>query len=175
MLISALRVDSCLDRVPPLPASRVSCATASYATSASSPSRSSRLDIRPLSARVRTGRSSRCAYAACGPSNRHARCLTDRVDEELLGDRLPQLKVVANYALSFDNIDLQAAPTRGPSPLAWRRGWRRPRSVDAVDAVVTRHVLPQHVWIQLTAAHQCAVAVLKDVTPRSGLSFTARL
>ena len=85
----------------PLPASRVSCATALYATSASSPSRSSRLDMTPLSARVPTGRSSRCAYAACGPSNRHARCSPTASTRNCWGPPWPRLKVVANYAVGF--------------------------------------------------------------------------
>ncbi|MDZ7267086.1 MAG: D-glycerate dehydrogenase [candidate division KSB1 bacterium] len=39
--------------------------------------------------------------------------LTDRIDAELLDAAGPQLKVVANYAVGFDNIDLQAATARG--------------------------------------------------------------
>jgi glyoxylate reductase len=39
--------------------------------------------------------------------------LTDRVDEELLSAAGPQLKVVANYAVGFDNIDLQACTRHG--------------------------------------------------------------
>jgi glyoxylate reductase len=38
--------------------------------------------------------------------------LTDRVDEALL-DAAPQLKVIANYAIGFDNIDLSATAARG--------------------------------------------------------------
>lgn len=38
--------------------------------------------------------------------------LSDRVDASLL-DAAPRLQVVANYAVGFDNIDLQAARTRG--------------------------------------------------------------
>jgi glyoxylate reductase len=38
--------------------------------------------------------------------------LTDRVDGELL-DRAPGLRVVANYAVGFDNIDVPAATQRG--------------------------------------------------------------
>jgi len=38
--------------------------------------------------------------------------LTDRVDGELL-DRAPRLRVVANYAVGFDNIDVPAATQRG--------------------------------------------------------------
>ena len=38
--------------------------------------------------------------------------LTDRVDEELLS-RAPKVKVVANVAVGFDNIDLAACKTRG--------------------------------------------------------------
>lgn len=38
--------------------------------------------------------------------------LTDRVDGELL-DQCPRLRIVANYAVGFDNFDLPAASTRG--------------------------------------------------------------
>lgn len=38
--------------------------------------------------------------------------LTDRVDRELL-DRAPGLKVVSNYAVGFNNIDVPAATSRG--------------------------------------------------------------
>src|SRR5215210_7918289 len=38
--------------------------------------------------------------------------LTERVDAELL-DALPNLKVVSNYAVGSDNIDLDAARERG--------------------------------------------------------------
>jgi glyoxylate reductase len=38
--------------------------------------------------------------------------LTDRIDEEVIG-AAPKLKVVANYAVGFDNIDIQAATKRG--------------------------------------------------------------
>jgi glyoxylate reductase len=39
--------------------------------------------------------------------------LTDRVDEEFLDAAGPQLKVVANYAVGFDNIDVEACTRRG--------------------------------------------------------------
>jgi glyoxylate reductase len=39
--------------------------------------------------------------------------LTDRVDDELLDAAGPQLRVVANYAVGFDNIDLDACRRRG--------------------------------------------------------------
>jgi glyoxylate reductase len=39
--------------------------------------------------------------------------LTDRVDEELLDAAGPDLQVVANYAVGFDNVDLEAATRRG--------------------------------------------------------------
>ena len=39
--------------------------------------------------------------------------LTDRVDEEFLDAAGPQLTIVANYAVGFDNIDLDAARARG--------------------------------------------------------------
>jgi glyoxylate reductase len=39
--------------------------------------------------------------------------LTDRVDDELLDAAGPQLKVVSNYAVGFDNIDLPALTRRG--------------------------------------------------------------
>ncbi len=37
---------------------------------------------------------------------------TEQVDEELM-DRAPRLKVVSNYAVGFDNIDVAAATKRG--------------------------------------------------------------
>ena len=39
--------------------------------------------------------------------------LTDRVDDELLDAAGPQLRVVANYAVGLDNVDLDAAQGRG--------------------------------------------------------------
>ena len=39
--------------------------------------------------------------------------LTDRVDDELLDVAGPQLKVVANYAVGYDNIDVPACTRRG--------------------------------------------------------------
>ncbi|HVM30323.1 MAG TPA: D-glycerate dehydrogenase [Candidatus Limnocylindrales bacterium] len=39
--------------------------------------------------------------------------LTDRVDEELLEAAGPQLKVVSNFAVGFDNIDVPACTRRG--------------------------------------------------------------
>lgn len=38
--------------------------------------------------------------------------LTDKIDADLM-DRNPQLRVVANYAVGFDNIDIPAATARG--------------------------------------------------------------
>jgi glyoxylate reductase len=39
--------------------------------------------------------------------------LTDRVDDELLERAGPGLRVVANFAVGFDNLDLEACTTRG--------------------------------------------------------------
>ncbi len=39
--------------------------------------------------------------------------LTDRVDDELLDAAGPRLRVVANYAVGYDNIDLSACARRG--------------------------------------------------------------
>ena len=39
--------------------------------------------------------------------------LTDRVDDELLDRAGPQLKVVSNFAVGFDNIDIAACTRRG--------------------------------------------------------------
>jgi glyoxylate reductase len=39
--------------------------------------------------------------------------LTDRVDDELLDAAGPQLKVISNYAVGFDNIDVPACTRRG--------------------------------------------------------------
>lgn len=41
--------------------------------------------------------------------------LTDRVDDEFLDAAGPQLEIVANYAVGFDNIDVQACTRRGVS------------------------------------------------------------
>ena len=38
--------------------------------------------------------------------------LTDKIDAELMG-KAPKLKVVSNYAVGFDNIDVKAATERG--------------------------------------------------------------
>lgn len=38
--------------------------------------------------------------------------LTEKIDAEVLAAAGPQLKIVANYAIGFDNIDLPAAKTR---------------------------------------------------------------
>jgi glyoxylate reductase len=55
------------------------------------------------------------------PTELHARAtpceglltmLTDRVDQALL-DAAPRLRVVANYAVGFDNVDLEACAARG--------------------------------------------------------------
>jgi lactate dehydrogenase-like 2-hydroxyacid dehydrogenase len=39
--------------------------------------------------------------------------LTDRLDDELLDAAGPQLRVVANYAVGYENVDLEAATRRG--------------------------------------------------------------
>ncbi|MBI3746144.1 MAG: D-glycerate dehydrogenase, partial [Chloroflexi bacterium] len=39
--------------------------------------------------------------------------LTDRVDDEFLDAAGPQLKVVSNYAVGFDNVDVAACTRRG--------------------------------------------------------------
>jgi len=39
--------------------------------------------------------------------------LTDRIDEDLMDAAGPDLKIIANYAVGFDNIDVKAATYRG--------------------------------------------------------------
>ena len=39
--------------------------------------------------------------------------LTDRIDDELLDAAGPQLRVAANYAVGYDNVDLEAVTRRG--------------------------------------------------------------
>jgi glyoxylate reductase len=39
--------------------------------------------------------------------------LTDRIDDELIDAAGPQLRVVANYAVGYDNVDLEACTRRG--------------------------------------------------------------
>ena len=41
--------------------------------------------------------------------------LTDRIDDELLDAAGPQLRVVANYAVGFDNVDVEACTRHGVS------------------------------------------------------------
>ncbi len=50
--------------------------------------------------------------AAIGEADALISLLRDRIDDELL-DAGPQLKVVANCAVGYDNVDLQAAVRRG--------------------------------------------------------------
>ncbi|KKU14189.1 MAG: Lactate dehydrogenase and related dehydrogenase [Candidatus Magasanikbacteria bacterium GW2011_GWC2_45_8] len=38
--------------------------------------------------------------------------LTDKIDGEIMDAGSPRLKIIANYAVGFDNIDLKAAATR---------------------------------------------------------------
>jgi len=42
------------------------------------------------------------------PGRRAITLLTDRIDDEFLDAAGPQLKIVANYAVGFDNIDVDA-------------------------------------------------------------------
>src|SRR5689334_9643240 len=39
--------------------------------------------------------------------------LTDRIDSDLMDAIGPQLKIISNYAVGFDNIDVKAATDRG--------------------------------------------------------------
>jgi len=39
--------------------------------------------------------------------------LTDRIDSDLMDAAGPQLKIISNYAVGFDNIDIKAATDRG--------------------------------------------------------------
>ena len=39
--------------------------------------------------------------------------LNDKIDEEIMGAAGPQLKIISNYAVGFDNIDIEAASERG--------------------------------------------------------------
>ena len=58
--------------------------------------------------------------------------LTDRVDDEFLDAAGPQLKIVANYAVGFDNIDVDACTRHGVlasnTPRFWRKRPQAPRS-----------------------------------------------
>ena len=53
--------------------------------------------------------------------------LTDRVDDELLDAAGPQLRVVANYAVGVNNVDLEACRRRGVRRLEHAR---RPHRYD---------------------------------------------
>ena len=39
--------------------------------------------------------------------------LTDRIDADLMDAIGPQLKIISNYAVGFDNVDVKAASDRG--------------------------------------------------------------
>jgi glyoxylate reductase len=66
-----------------------------------------------LSAEPRDVSPSRDALKTCLREADAAICtLTDRLDAAMLGD-VPRLKIVANYAVGYNNIDLAAAATHG--------------------------------------------------------------
>ena len=51
--------------------------------------------------------------AGCAGADGVLVTLSDRVDDELLDAAGPQLRVVANHAVGYDNVDLEAASRRG--------------------------------------------------------------
>lgn len=51
--------------------------------------------------------------AGCRGASGIISMLTDKIDEEVLNEAGPQLRVVANVAVGFDNIDIEAAARRG--------------------------------------------------------------
>lgn len=50
-----------------------------------------------------------------GVAGKHGVCamLSDRIDDELLDVAGPKLRIVANYAVGFDNVDVEACTRRG--------------------------------------------------------------
>ena len=61
--------------------------------------------------------------------------LTDKVDDEFLDAAGPQLVIVANYAVGFDNIDVAACTQRGVMTSntpevsdSWTKAYRLPRA-----------------------------------------------
>lgn len=50
--------------------------------------------------------------AGCKGKDAVLSLLTDKIDEEVFQAAGPQLKIVANYAVGFDNVDLEAAKKR---------------------------------------------------------------
>ena len=66
---------------------------------------------RRLARRHAAAAATSCAQASPRPRGCSS-LLTDRVDAELL-DAAPKLRAIANYAVGFDNIDLEAAAARG--------------------------------------------------------------
>ena len=84
--------------------SRANCpATRSSASPPSTTSRSGRATCRP--------RATRCSRGVADAEGLLS-LLVDRVDAELI-DAAPKLRAVANYAIGFDNIDVEAATARG--------------------------------------------------------------
>ena len=66
--------------------------------------------------------------------------LTDRIDEELLDAAGPDLAVVANFAVGYDNVDLGACAERGvvvTNATRWRP-WPWPRARPGEFSLRTR-------------------------------------
>ncbi|MBE7436799.1 D-glycerate dehydrogenase [Patescibacteria group bacterium] len=72
--------------------------------------------------------------------------LTDRIDEEFFRAAGPKLKIVANYAVGFDNVDLQAAKKHGVIVTN--------TPTEAVNESVGEHTFA----LMLTLAHRIAEA-----------------
>src|SRR5207247_3849437 len=61
--------------------------------------------------------------------------LTDRVDAEFFERAGPQLKVISNYAVEFDNVDVPAATPRG-IPVGNTPGVRTETTADLAFALI---------------------------------------
>ena len=98
--------------------------------------------------------------------------LTDRIDADLM-DAAPNLKVIAQVAVGFDNIDVAAATARGIRAAAWRTERRPvtppPGSAPSRSAAcwMSSHTVP-------AARTQCSPASPQNpqrVPPREYLAF----
>src|SRR3989344_6116641 len=93
------------------------------------------------------------AHGQGKPFNAILSVLTDKIDGEIIDAGLPTLKIIANYAVGFDNIDLEAAKQRNIM-------------VTNTPSVLTNTVAEHTFALMLSIAHRIPEA---DKFTRAGL------
>ena len=69
--------------------------------------------MRGQGVRLRGGLPERCAFKEAKGVDAIVCLLADKIDGEVMDAAGSQLRVVANYAVGYDNIDVDAATKRG--------------------------------------------------------------